>query len=55
MVRIRQIQTENKTCFFLKKILGKFWVANPNFMDETFKVRKKCPVSANGKLTAFIK
>jgi hypothetical protein len=50
MVQIKQIKKENKK---LKNEL--FWVANPNFMDEIFKVNKKCPVSANVKLTAFIK
>jgi hypothetical protein len=32
----------------------RFWGANPNCMDKLFQARKKCPVSANVKLTAFI-
>jgi hypothetical protein len=51
MVWIRQIESENET--FLKTIFPwKFWVAN--FMDKLFLARKKCLVSANVKLTAFI-
>jgi hypothetical protein len=53
MVWIRQIESENET-FFKTIFPYKFWVANPNFMDKLFLARKKCLVSANVKLTAFI-
>jgi hypothetical protein len=55
IIRIRQIK-QTKTKNFLKTYFsGNFGSANLNFMDEIFKVRKKYPVSANVKLTAFIK
>jgi hypothetical protein len=46
MARIRKSKST------IKEKKSRFWVANPKFMD---KARKKCPVSANVKSTAFIK
>jgi hypothetical protein len=33
----------------------KLWVAKRNYMEEIFETRKKCPVSANVKITVFIR
>jgi hypothetical protein len=49
MARIRKSKST------IKEKKSRFWVANPNFMDKLLQARKKCPVSANVKLTAFIK
>jgi hypothetical protein len=50
--RIRQIKLK-KPDFFKTFFCWKFSVANKFFMYEIFNVRKKDPVSANVKLTAF--